>query len=118
MDQIEARGPVSGEYGADRTGARAWLADVVDVGAGKLPFTAPRFLGQGEHTHLMLARQPGEQRDQRRYDPILPGSVDASRHYQSDSHLAGAIPGRAVEVRNIRQARARIKRRPQLRERS
>jgi hypothetical protein len=110
MHQIEARGPVPGEYGAEGPHPCEWPTDVVDVCTGELPLPSLCLLVQSEDMHLVLARQPGEEGDQRRYYPILPGSVDTSGHYQSDSHLARAIPGPPAEVRTIRQARAHIKR--------
>jgi hypothetical protein len=88
--ELEGGTAVAGEYRAYGPRQRPRPANVMDVRTGKLPLARLRFVGESEYVHFVLARQAGKERQQCRNHPILGGSVDPSRHYQSYSHLGVA----------------------------
>lgn len=74
-------------------------AQVVNAGAREIPVTRTILLAQRKNMHITPARQPTDQREQRRYHSILARAVDASGHYQGN---AVRLPGCHVTRRRWR----------------
>ena len=70
----------------ERAHHRRPVAGIVDGRAGELPGAGPRFLAQGEHVHVVPARQALDEREERRDDPRLAGTIDAARHHHREFH--------------------------------
>lgn len=92
LHDVEMSRTVSGENCPQ---ARPLPADVVDVCPDEPPVGGLSVLRKGENLDVVAARQPLEQRQQRRDDPVLSRSVDAAGHHQSDVLAGGPRPMRA-----------------------
>ena len=73
-----------------KTRRPAHASDIMDCGAEQRIAAGFGIIMQGEHVHVVAARQPLDQPEQARRDPLAARTIDAAGHDQSDAHARQA----------------------------